>query len=176
MSTMRYLPNTNNPTSTQNEKWAITGEVMPNEPNISINDILAGSPINLNITRHLLTPTQRALKPNIVQTRTHNKAWQCSHYSNAIKQHIIFMLCCARHKQAISYLIMVWVLYSPLLPIIPLAWWQVNRESWWPVHLLSDVPIIIAIAAVWELNALRNCPTVAASSSYHAHWSGSLSH
>lgn len=58
-------------------------------------------------------------------------------------------------SQAISYLSAVWVLYSPLFPIIAFPRWQVERECFcsWSVHLLSDIRNIFAITAVWNLYA-----------------------
>lgn len=65
------------------------------------------------------------------------------------------MTCQPMDNQAISYLSVVWVLYSPLFPIIALPQWQVDRECFcsWSVHLLSDIRNIFALTAVWNLYA-----------------------
>lgn len=62
-------------------------------------------------------------------------------------------------NQAISYLLVVWVLYSPLFPIIALPWWQVDRECFcsWSVHLLSDRRNIFVIAALLNRYASVTC-------------------
>lgn len=61
-------------------------------------------------------------------------------------------------SQSISYLSVVWVLYSPLFPVIAFPRWQVDRECFcsWSVHLWSDIRNIFSITAVWNLNACES--------------------
>jgi len=77
-------------------------------------------------------------------------------------------------SQSISYLSVVWVLYSPLFPMIALPRRQVDRECLgsWSVHLWADIGNIFSITAVWDRNACQS----QASSYYHAHRSGFPSH